>query len=256
MTTLSTHWGFVINNPDENDKLIVRTMSEQYVKSIVWTPEEEATPHLQGWLRLHRQQRMSFVKKLLPRANLQPLTKDEYIHNARMYATKDDDTTAGNHVVINNETMPDPINFLTRVIEDWVEHNWEELTDHSTRQVDQVERINAKLFDKLKIKSWMDKRERELVQEKPWLVKLILSPMYEKAKKFYWKEFLENRIQHKQNADDDEREGTGQTNDDETKSTSSSEEEEDSEEDIETEQGSDSSSESDCEEERGDEVCD
>jgi len=252
MTTLSTYWGFVINNPDDNDRLIVRTMSEQYVKSIVFTPEAAATPHLQGWLRLHRQQRMSFVKKLLPRANLQPLTKDEYIHNARMYATKDDDTTAGNHVVINNEAMPDPINFLTRVIEDWVEFNWEVLTDHSRRQCDQVDRINEKLFDNSKIKSWLDKRERELIQEKPWLVKLVLSPMYEKAKKYYWKEFLENRIQHKQNADDDEGQGSRTTEDDETKSTTSREEEEDSEEDCETVEGSDTSSQPDSEEERGD----
>ena len=245
MTTLSTCWGFVINNPDDNDKLLVRSANEQHIKTIVWTPEEESTPHLQGFLKLHRQQRLSFVKKLFPRANFKPLTNDEYILNARMYATKDDETTAGNHVIINNETLPDPINFLTRVMEDWVERQWEELTTHSRRQCDQYEAIIQRLFDRANCWRFLDLRERELIKEKPWLVKLVLSPMYAKAKKSYWKEILDNRIQHKNATEDAE--------------TSSDEEDEDQEQDQEqddetssTISGSESSSQSDYSRKSGD----
>lgn len=243
MTTLSTCWGFVINNPDDNDKLLVRSANEQHIKTIVWTPEEESTPHLQGFLKLHRQQRLSFVKKLLPRANFKPLTNDEYVLNARMYATKDDETTAGNHVIINNETLPDPINFLTRVMEDWVERQWEELTTHSRRQCDQYEAIIQKLYDRPNCFRFLDLRERELIKEKPWLVKLVLSPMYAKAKKSYWKEILDNRIQHKNAAQED--------------TSSIGDQVEDAKEDEDSSvQGSDSSGESDSEGDSGDETGD
>ena len=250
MTTLSTCWGFVINNPDENDKLIVNNPNEQHVKQIVVTPEEASTPHLQGWIKLHRQQRLSFVKKLLPRANFKPLTNDEYVLNARMYALKDDETTAGNHVITTNETMPDPINFLNRVIEDWVEVHWETLTDHTLRRCNALSDLDDKLYSQKDCFRFLDRRERELIEEKPWLCKLVLSPMYTKAKKSYWKEFLNNRLQHKIDADDNEGQGTGETNDDEAESTDGFEEGDEEEGgESSSDQSSDTSSEQDSEQE-------
>ena len=253
MTTLSTCWGFVINNPDDNDKLLVRSPNEQHVKQIVVTPEEASTPHLQGWIKLHRQQRLSFVKKLLPRANFKALTNDEYILNARMYALKDDETTAGNHVITTNETMPDPINFLQRVIEDWLEYNWETLTEHTLRRVNQQEQIQHQVYSQKDCFRFLDQRERELIEEKPWLVKLVLSPMYAKAKKSYWKEILSNRI-HNKNAIDETEEGS-QSSDSEGDDQDDHIQDTDDEEESGT-TGSISEGSEDSEEGSGDEACD
>lgn len=245
--TTATCWGFTINNPDENDKLLVRTPNEQFVKQIVVTPEQASTPHLQGWLKLHRQQRLSFVKKLFPRASFKPLTNDEYTLNARMYALKEDETTAGNHVITTNETMPDPINFLTRVIEDWVEFHWEVLTEKTEARLGQLTDLERTLYNHKECFKFMDQRERELIEEKPWLVKLVLSPMYAKAKKSYWREFLYNRIQHK-DAHDYQGEESEELCDFQ-EDTGSIQESDSGSDGSQTDEGSDSGSESDSEQE-------
>jgi hypothetical protein len=247
MTTLSTCWGFVINNPDDNDQLIVSNPNEQHIKQIVYTNEEASTPHIQGWIKLHRSQRMSFVKKLLPRANLKPCTTDEFTLNARTYCLKDDETTAGPHVITTNETMPDPVNFLMGVMTDWVDYHWDTLSEDETERADQLNRMEDNLYSQKECFRFLDQRERYLIEEKPWLVKLVLSPMYAKAKKTYWKEFLTNRL-HTQDANDNEGQGTGESELHETKSTgSTSGEEEEDCEDCETITSSDSSSEPDSE---------
>jgi len=246
-----------INNPDENDYALVRQPNAQYVRHLIWTEEvgEEGTPHLQCWLKIMKQQRMSFVKKLFPRAKLIPLSNDEYNLNTANYVQKNDDTTAGAHVHNINPQVPDPVGLLTEVIEDWLEIHWEELTDHSRRQVDQVHRINERLFSQKDCFRFLDKRERELIEQRPYLCKLVLSPMYTKAKKYYWKEILENRIQHKRDADDNEGEGSGESELHETVTASDLDffqEGAEEENDCETIEGSDCSSQSDSETERGD----
>jgi len=246
-TTMSTCWGFVINNPDDNDRQIVRNPPEQHVKQIVFTPEVggTGTPHIQGWLKLHRQQRLSFVKRLLPRANFVPLTNDLYNLNARAYSLKEDETTAGNHMITTTEIMPDPINFLTRVLDDWLEHHWECLTDHTLRRHAQIDAMEEKLYSQSNCFRFLDNRERELIEEKPYICKLVLSPLYNKAKKFYWKQILSNRIQHKYDADDNTTEGTGETEDDEGQSASGSQDQEEEASEGGSDESSDPSSECD-----------
>jgi len=258
MTTLATCWNMTINNPDENDYALVRQPNTQYVRHLIWTEEvgKEGTPHLQCWLKIMKQQRMSFVKKLFPRAKLIPLSNDEYNLNTANYVQKNDDTTTGAHVHNINPQVPDPVGLLTEVIEDWLEIHWEELTDHSRRQVDQVHRINERLFSQKDCFRFLDKRERELIEQRPYICKLVLSPMYTKAKKYYWKEILENRIQHKRDADDNEGEGTGESELHETKSTGSSDSEEEEGEEGSADEGSDTSNQSDSSEEGGDEAID
>jgi len=103
-----TYWSLTLNNPTEADMVIVRNPNDKYVRKFVWTPEqgEDGTPHIQGWLRLQRNQTLTFVKKLYPRAHLKPLKKDEYNENTHRYAQKDDATTRGVHTLTMNDPMP------------------------------------------------------------------------------------------------------------------------------------------------------
>jgi len=226
-----------INNPDENDYLLVRNPNEQHIREIIWTPEDAGTPHIQAFIKLMRQQRLSFVKKLFPRGHFTPITNDVYLLNSRNYAQKDDETTRGAHTITLNPVIPDAIGFLTQLVGEYVD-DAEEGED---------------LEDAAKVSQYLNTAERSHIACKPYLCKLVLSPIYSKAKKLYWKEILINRL----NADDNEREGEGETSDDESQSASVIEEgfEEEADEDCAVE-SLDSSSEPDCEEERGDEVRD
>jgi len=104
----------VINNYDDTDLALVSQAYPDYVREIVWTKEvgEEGTPHIQGWMKLQRQQRLSFVKKLFPRAHWQPLMSDEYELHSRRYAQKLDETAEAGAV----HKINDPIKSLEPVI--------------------------------------------------------------------------------------------------------------------------------------------
>lgn len=103
-----------INNPDERDLALVRNGYGDYCRELIHTLEvgEEGTPHIQAWVKLQRQQRMSFMKKLFPGGHFRPLTSAEYVHNTKMYAQKEDDTTAGAHV----HRFHDPIETIESVV--------------------------------------------------------------------------------------------------------------------------------------------
>lgn len=113
-----TFWSVTINNPDDNDLLIVRNPNDRYVRQVVWTNEvgAEGTPHVQMWVRLHRNNSLSLLKRLYPRGHLKGIAKDEYNENCHAYAQKDDDTTQGSHVLTNASGPPDAVNVLQQVI--------------------------------------------------------------------------------------------------------------------------------------------
>lgn len=113
-----TFWSVTINNPDDNDLLIVRNPNDRYVRQVVWTNEvgAEGTPHVQMWVRLHRNNSLSLLKRLYPRGHLKGIAKDEYNENCHAYAQKDDDTTHGAHVLTNVSGPPDAVNVLQQVI--------------------------------------------------------------------------------------------------------------------------------------------
>ena len=70
MTT--AFWGFTINNYTDTDVALVQQGYPDYMRELVYTfekGEKTGTPHIQGWLKLQRQQRASFVSKLFPRAH-------------------------------------------------------------------------------------------------------------------------------------------------------------------------------------------
>lgn len=107
-------WSMTINNYDENDLALVRNGYADYMREIVHTLEKgkDGTPHIQAWVKLQRQQRMSFIKKLFPRGHFKALTSDEYKHNTKCYAQKSDETTQSPSV----HKFHDPMNTIESVV--------------------------------------------------------------------------------------------------------------------------------------------
>lgn len=254
MTTLSTCWSMTINNPDENDMLIVRNPNPDYIRQLIWTAEcgeQEETPHVQCYVKLMKQQRMSFIKKLYPRGHFKSITSDEYKENCKLYAQKNDETTIGSHIITYNEPIPDCVHFLRRMISESI--NCDPTNDN---QPDTAEAWMDHWFNPIEIQRNLVIQEKRAVAQKPIVAKLIVSPTYARIKKLYLREITENivvSLYHK-DADDDKEQGTGETYDDATISTSSSSEDEEEEQDneSETDQGTDYGSEQDSEQEGGD----
>jgi len=195
-----TYWSVTINNPDENDYLIVRNPNSKYIREMVWTPEvggEEGTPHIQGWVRLQRNQSQAFMKKLYPRAHLKPCRKDDYNENCFRYAQKNDETTAGNHHIVLNDPLPASDTILYQVLErswDWLVETDKNIADFLMHEgvYDVIQRLNLKQLR-------TDATERIMISEKSGLEKIFVSPVYEKMKSKYWREIL-YRLKHKQDA--------------------------------------------------------
>lgn len=107
-------WGMTINNYDDNELALVRNGYPDYMREIIHTLEvgKKGTPHIQAWIKLQRQQRLSFVKKLFPRAKFIPLTSDQYVRNTKDYAQKQDDTAVAPSV----HKFNDPFNTIESVM--------------------------------------------------------------------------------------------------------------------------------------------
>lgn len=190
MTTLATYWSMTINNPTEADGVLVRNPNEKYIRQLVWTPEvgEDGTPHVQAWIRLQRNQTLAFVKKLYPRAHLKPLTKEAYNENTHDYAQKDDETTAGHHVISMNDPLPAVDTILYRVIEQMV-------TEHH---------IMSASIGQSEMLQWTRTVENNMVRERAGLEKLFISGTYDKMKRRFFNEIISRILTQQQNADEDE----------------------------------------------------
>jgi len=197
-----TYWSVTVNNPDENDYLIVRNPNPKYVREMVWTPEvgAEGTPHIQAWLRLQRNQSLAFVKKLYPRAHIKPTDKDMYNENAHQYAQKNDDTTAGNHHISLYDPLPASDTILYQVLDRAAERVITVTNPHLGNmwakygpQIFQMHELTLKKLD-------TDFIERDMIMERSGMEKLFVSPVYEKMKNKYWREILFRIYSHKQDA--------------------------------------------------------
>lgn len=106
-------WSVTINNYDDRDIAIMERGYPDYCRKVVWTLErgESGTPHIQAFVKLQRQQRMSFMKKIFPGGHFKALTSAEYIHNTESYVQKNDSTTRSAHV----QVFHDPIHTLETV---------------------------------------------------------------------------------------------------------------------------------------------
>lgn len=252
MTTLATCWSMTLNNPDENEMVLIRNPNPEYIRQLIWTPEEgdeEGTPHIQAYIKLMKQQRMSFIKKLYPRGHFKSITSDEYKKNCSDYAQKDDHTTVGAHVITYNEQIPDNVQFLRTMISEAIS------IDTTGPKCEDQEHWMDTYFHTNDIIKSLDIAERSAVKKRPSVAKLIVSPTYARVKKLYLREITENILMsfYYRNADDNEGEGTGESELHQTVSIScAGSEEEDSEEDSQTDGGSDCGCSEDSQGECGD----
>jgi len=122
---ITAFWGMTINNYDETDLAMVQNGYPDHMRELVHTLEEgaEGTPHIQAWLKLKRQQRLSFVKKLFPRGHFKALVSAEYLENTKRYAQKLDATARSPAT----HKFYDPVHtieglvrkVITKAIEEW-----------------------------------------------------------------------------------------------------------------------------------------
>jgi len=184
-----TYWSVTLNNPTEADMLIVRNPNPKYVREFVWTPEEGAetgTPHVQGWLRLQRNQTQAFVKKLYPTAHLKPCRKDEYNENTHNYAQKDDATTRGPHTITLNDPMPGVESVITDIMTRMMSNG-----DLPPTRAAMYSRggVEDSAFSKQR-RRWVE--EEVVIQKGPSYAKLFVSPVYERI----WNEFARQIYLH------------------------------------------------------------
>lgn len=174
-------WGFTINNYTATDLALVQQGYPDHIRQIVYTLEtgEEGTPHIQGYLKLYRQQRLSYVRKLFPRANFTAITSDHYKLNAQRYAQKLDET-ADSPAVITNNPFPDPIVELVSVLEEAFRR-----PDMNVYYHDKPESWEAGQPPMATLLQWLTDVEFDRVRRTPRLVKFYVSPMYRNVKKEY-----------------------------------------------------------------------
>lgn len=175
----STFWNMTINNPTENDYVLVRNPNEKYIRQLVWTNEvgECGTPHIQAWIRLQRNNRLAFMKKLYPRGHFRYITKDEYNENSQQYAQKEDDTTAGVHTISLNEPLPAIDTTLYKVLERAAEIGLTNFT--SWRQ-----------WKPKDVREFTERAELEILTKRNGFEKIFISPTYRKMKQEYWQVIL------------------------------------------------------------------
>lgn len=187
-----TYWSMTLNNPEDNDWVMIRNPNEKYIRSLVWTREigEGGTEHIQAWVRLQRNNSMSFMKKLYPRGHFRFIDKDEYNENTQQYAQKEDETTAGLHHITLHDPLPANDTLLYRVL------------DEAFIRLCDIDPIVQEAYDECGPTIFLNDMpltlkkldlsfvERKMVTERAGLEKIFCSPAYEKMKTTFWKYIL------------------------------------------------------------------
>jgi len=180
---ITAFWSFTINNYDETDLALIQQGYPDYIRQLVYTLEEgeSGTPHIQAYVRLYRQQRLSYIKRLFPRAaGCRALLAEDYKLNAQRYAQKLD-STARAPAVISNNPFPDPVKELLEVIRDSFE-TYHESNDPAKWRQTTVREMEV----------WSHMIENQRVVERPMLAKFYISPTYCKV----WRNFASSLIAH------------------------------------------------------------
>lgn len=172
-----TYWSMTINNPTENDYVLVRNPNAKYIRELVWTPEEgenEGTPHIQAWVRMQRNVTLTFMKRMFPRGSFKPCDKDGYNENVHQYAQKNDVTTRGPHTIRINDPLPSVERMLPEIYEGVLGYLQKQQPHYSRESLlEAVDYRNAQ-------------RDRTIVEgdlvrrHGPLYAKIFVSPIYEK----------------------------------------------------------------------------
>jgi len=120
------------------------------------------------------------LKKLFPRGHFKPLKNDEYVQNTKLYAQKEDETTAGAHVHV----FHDPTDTIESVVKKVALRMME---DNRTWKGEDLH---------LSIKRC--KAQKDLVIEDYRLAKIFVSATYEKMWREYEKEIFASLCAKKQ----------------------------------------------------------
>jgi len=256
-----------LNNPTEEMMVLVRNPNHDYIRQLIWTAEKAGTPHLQCYLKLVKQQRMSFVKKLYPGGHFQPISSAEYLRNAIDYAQKEDETTVGAHVNTLCDTIADPVYLLNRLIRTIIDRDLDDIDDHLPQPsldsdqlfIEYNKRLMGSGTFQQRMKCVLQEEEGLLARVRPSICKLLVSAQYNKIKDDWLLSIVKYNIDkyvEQRDANDNEGQGTGESEllETESISSSSSEEEEFEEDEGSSIEGSDSGSESDSQTEGGDET--
>lgn len=95
MAAKFTTWAFTLNNYTEQELAQIRSMPE-FIKQCIWELEKGETPHVQGYIKLKTNQRLSFLRShYLARAHYTGLTTEEWKQNTKKYVQKQDETAVG-----------------------------------------------------------------------------------------------------------------------------------------------------------------
>jgi len=136
-TSTHTHWGMVINNYTETDLALVQQGYPDHIRQMVYTLEvgAEGTPHIQAFIKMKRDCRLTHMKKLFPRANFKYLDSSEYRLNAQRYAQKLDATAQSPATITNGDplhTVEGTVRtIINRIIQDYLDV--QDLTDARRR---------------------------------------------------------------------------------------------------------------------------
>jgi len=172
-------WSLTINNYDEADLALIRNGYPDYCREIVHTLEkgESGTPHIQAWVKLQRQQRMSFIRKLFPGGHYRPLTSDEYVQNTKDYCQKQDSTAEGGAVHRFNDpvrTLEPTIKLVYAKMAELIRERYPATLDSWVYDDDKWEEKKIRIF-----------AERQLVVEDYRYARIFVSATY----KSIWKDF-------------------------------------------------------------------
>jgi len=162
-----THWGMTINNYDDTDLALVAQGYPDHIRQLVYTLEvgAEGTPHVQAFIKMKRDCRLTHMKKLFPRGHFKYLDSSEYKLNAQRYAQKLDETADGPATITNG----DPLHSIEGTIRTIILAMIENYGDDIDMDWDQSRKLC----------------EMELVHKDYTIAKVLVSSTY----KAMWKEF-------------------------------------------------------------------
>lgn len=90
------HWVFTLNNPTQDpNEFGTKILSDKYTKALVFQRERGSvgTTHFQGYIELKRNVRLSYMRRLIPRAHVEPRRGSR--RQAYEYAKKSETRTEG-----------------------------------------------------------------------------------------------------------------------------------------------------------------
>lgn len=176
-TSRASHWGITLNNPTEEDRLLIRSQPK-WLRMVKGQDEigVNGTLHIQAYANTD-QVRMSALKQWLPRAHFVALTTKAHIDNMKEYVHKVDGTEVANtqfEIVIraaDNYQSLSMANVLTKMAANaWTQG------DISSYMIDK----NVKKTDQAYEDEYWDIVNKIIVEDEN-LITLFTMPQYLKA---------------------------------------------------------------------------